>query len=194
MTRSTAMPRSHTPTMVANVFVQGVKSTPMPATISMMPTTSMKACAGTMCAKGGARYFCQSTSRLVNLSSPATMGTTPNTTRIVRQTASAARASWVATGPFMGHLLAARWARAGALERVPPGERAFLCGHACPSAHRGELLAQVLRRRGDDGDEERFAQLPLRGGAGEVSPGACVQERRLRRPQRPLARGEPRLQ
>src|SRR5690242_14836202 len=155
------MPRSHRPTMVANTFVQGVKSTPMPATISMIPTTSMNACAGTMCAKGGARYFCQSTRRLVNLSSPATMGTRPKTTRSVRQTASLVRLSWTATGEFMARLQTlqpARWAHAGAVGRVPPDGRSTACRHACGASAGGELLPEMLGRGRDDGNEEGLAQ------------------------------------
>jgi len=53
----------------------------MPATISMMPTTCMKAdgLIGIRFANAGARYRSQWTRMFVNLSRPATIGTRPNT-------------------------------------------------------------------------------------------------------------------
>src|SRR5438093_9617422 len=86
--RSTAMHQSQMATIHANRRVQGVKSTPMPATISMMPTKSMNAVGliGIKLRKVGDRYFSQATSRLKNLSSPATIGTRPKTMRNVHHT------------------------------------------------------------------------------------------------------------
>src|SRR5207253_4613238 len=75
----------------AKTRVHRVAKTPRPATISMMPTMIMnvRPLNGSMLAKNGAIYFSQCTSRLVNLSSPATMGTIPNTIFRVDQTGSA---------------------------------------------------------------------------------------------------------
>src|SRR4051812_26826929 len=103
-----AMPISHRPTMVAKTLVYGVRSTPTPATISMIPTAIMNPCAGTAWAMNGARYLDQSTSRLVNLSRPATMGTSPKTMRIVDHVMSAARGSLVAVDLAMLEAAAAR--------------------------------------------------------------------------------------
>src|SRR5947209_19474860 len=82
------MQRSQMPTMMAKVRVHRVASTPRPATISMTPTMYMKVrpLKGSIEANAGAMYFDQSTSRLVNLSRPATMGTIPNTSFKVAKT------------------------------------------------------------------------------------------------------------
>ena len=76
------------PTMMAKVRVHRVASTPRPATISMTPTMYMKVrpLNGSIDANAGAMYFDQSTSKLVNLSRPATMGTIPNTSFKVAKT------------------------------------------------------------------------------------------------------------
>src|SRR5207245_8790447 len=85
------MQRSQIPTTQAKTRVHRVAMRPRPATISMMPTMIMnvRPLNGSMLAKNGAIYFSQCTSRLVNLSSPATMGTIPNTIFRVDQTGSA---------------------------------------------------------------------------------------------------------
>src|SRR3954465_10058211 len=89
------MQRSQTPTTTAKVRVHRVARTPRPATISMTPTMYMKVrpLNGSILANAGAMYFSQLTSRLVNLSSPATMGTIPNTSFMVANTLRAVAAS-----------------------------------------------------------------------------------------------------
>src|SRR5690606_34033488 len=53
---------------------------------------------------------------------------------------------------------------------------------------RMDLLAQVLERRGDNGNEQGFAQATLCGMSYQVALGAGVQRRRLGCPQAQLGR------
>src|SRR5438874_5789969 len=84
------MPDSQPATTHAPSRVQR-ESTSAPAATSTMPTKRMNArpLTGDLRSKSRARYFSQSTSRLVNLSAPATMGRTPYPIRSVSRALSA---------------------------------------------------------------------------------------------------------
>ncbi len=76
------MSASHAPAIQPNTRAYPAR-TPIPTTISTIPTIPMKTAGltGSRRTARGDRYCVQSVSRFVNLSSPATIGTRPNTSR-----------------------------------------------------------------------------------------------------------------
>jgi hypothetical protein len=66
--------------------------------------------------------------------------------------------------------------------------------HPSPSAIIGQLLAQVLDRRRNDGDEIGLAQVPLRGNVDEIAAGARMEHGGINRAKAPFRRSQARLQ